>query len=408
MKFRTSAIFSNPFMREIDFSNYLTYHNLVFDHMFYHTENELSFLQNKEFVYVLMDYGKWTHTTDIFKYIKPKMLNKIRKGKCYFIFDASNEGYSPFFEFPFFDAVYHNCKEYNIDPKMVIYLSSNLKDEENIKRYCATKNTVPIHVFPFPAFENAVLPPIADVSTRPKQSQLKIIKNQVEEMYTGKFFSSLSRVNRPYRTMSTYFLTTSKIKDEGLVSHDVLSDGDLYALNHLVGPMGVTKEQTAEWQKCLPLTIDRSDFRTNWAVHTDYSDLYAQTVFHIVNETHVNNHQGTALFYSEKTFRPLMLCQPFLIWGQAGCNRQLETLGYQPLDEYFDLSFDNEIDPRKRYKMLLKTIEDTCDMLRSMTREEQIEWRFKYSETLMYNYNVLVESRYTKTKLYNFYKTLAE
>jgi len=155
----------------------------------------------------------------------------------------------------------------------------------------------------------------------------------------------------------------------------------------------------------LPLVVDHNDFNNNWAINTPYRHIHDQTLFQIVNETLVDDKKETSLFYSEKTFRPVAFFQPMLIWGQQGCNKHLKEVGYKTYEDWFDLDFDDEPNPKERYTKLLKVVEDTCKKLDSMTQEQKVDWRFKNKEVLIHNFKIMTESSFSNEKLIKFLET---
>ena len=81
-------------------------------------------------------------------------------------------------------------------------------------------------------------------------------------------------------------------------------------------------------------------------------------------------------------------------------------LGFKTYEQYFDLSFDDEPDDVLRYKKLLTSVKDTADYLQSLSRDKQIEWRFKESELLIYNREVFIRKENTMKQLEVFSKKL--
>ena len=394
-------------------NNYLQAHqNTIFTVLLHNTlstnAKKFSKIKNYTFVHGLLKYPQWMPDSDIFQFIDPQSLQLMQSKKSFFVFDASTEGFSPIHDFPFFSMLYFNCKKYNIDPKMIIYVSANLKDEENIKKYSKENNVEPMHVFSFLSFEQVLA--IDDKKRNTEiQKQFQEAKLNCEDKFVDKFFSSLSRVNRKYRTFGTFMLCQSEIESRGLISHDKIKiprdNIPLWMTYQEID--NYTEKQVMRWLKSLPRVIDQTDFKNNWAINTQYSHIHDSTLFQIVNETLVIDHQQTSLFYSEKTFRPVAHFQPFVIYGQQGCNHALKDLGYQLYNEWFDLSFDLEPDPIIRYKKMLAMLVDTCKMLESLSREDQINWRFKNQEILLHNFNTMIQSQYSKDKLVNFLETLS-
>lgn len=358
----------------------------------------IEFLRPYKFTHGLLLYPRWTPTTDIFQYLKPGLLEEIKNKKCFFVFDASTEGFSPIYEFPFFDILYFNCTKYNVDPSMIIYVSANLKDEKNIANYCLEKNLKQINVFSFLSFEKVVM----------RHTPIELCQKNCTETFTGKYLSSLSRVNRQFRTMATFLLCHSDIADKALISHNIFGQGtniDNWKIYHQLTEF--SNEQIKSWLESLPLIIDKSNFETNWALENNYRGIHDQTLFQIVNETLVNNSNNTSLFYSEKTFRPVAYYQPFVIFGQQHANKRLKDFGYKTYEKWFDLDFDSEPDAKSRYKKMLKSITDTSKYLDSLSVDQKIEWRFQDKEILEHNKKIMNASAYSRNKMFDFLKGLA-
>jgi hypothetical protein len=129
-------------------------------------------------------------------------------------------------------------------------------------------------------------------------------------------------------------------------------------------------------------------------------------VFSIVNETLISSYNNTSLFFSEKLLKPIINYQPMIIYGQPGINRKIQMLGFKTYEDYFDLSFDDEPNDVLRYKKLLESVESTVKHLRSVSRDEQIAWRFKELELLIYNREVFVRKENTIKQLEVFSKKL--
>lgn len=364
---------------------------------------DLKHLSKLQYIHGLLQYPKWTATSDIFQYLSKKMIGALRKRKLFFVFDSSTEGFSPTIDFPFFEMLYYNCEKYNIRPSQIIYVSSNLRDEENIKSYAAEHQKVPFRVFSFVSFEQVLTlddkhgKGIIDVKFNDAKTRNALCFKQ-------HYYSSLSRVNRQWRTYGTFMLWNSDVRDKGLISHNTYKKVDGV---HTLRSLEVPDEDGIKFLNSLPLIVDQRDFNNNWAINTEYQHIHDQTIFQIVNETLVEDHNNTTLFYSEKTFRPVAYFQPMLIWGQPGINKYLSKIGYKTYDDWFDLSFDDEPDHKLRYQKLLKVVEDTCNKLDNMTDEQKIEWRFKNEEVLKHNFETMTKSTYSKEKLNNFLKGLA-
>ncbi len=78
---------------------------------------------------------------------------------------------------------------------------------------------------------------------------------------------------------------------------------------------------------------------------------FSDSLFSVISETHIDS-----LFYTEKTFMPILNQRPFIIQGFVGMNHYLKGLGYELFEEVIDYSFDMEEDIETRTKMMVNEI----------------------------------------------------
>lgn len=392
-----NALFDNPFLSNQEITSFIVlFEEVIRENIHFHR------FRKSEYIHGLLKYPeRWQLNLDLFGFIKPELLQRLKNKEIFFIFDASTEGFSPLFETPFFEILYNNCQLHNVDPEQIIFVSSNLLDEQNIDRFCQQRNIKKkIKVFSFVGFEYSINHRHGYVSTE-IYLQNKIKK--VSSTFKDKYFSSLSRINRPHRTLGTFLLCQESISNKALISHDVISKENVkYLLQDY------NQKDVDHWISKLPLVVDRKDFNINWALDSDYSHIHDQTLFQIVNETEANNKFDSALFYSEKTFRPISELQPFIIYGQQHANKSLKSIGYKTYEDWFDYSWDSESNDIFRYKQMLDSVKDLCSRLDSMNREQQLEWRFKNSAVLVENYNTLFHKKFSKNKMFQFLSKLVK
>ena len=362
--------------------------------------NEFNFFKGNsriKFVHAMIKYPNWKNNVDLFKFLSATSLIHLKKNpRVFFLFDASTEGFDPF-EYYFFDNLYYNCKKYGISPRKIIFVSANLKDEENIISYNQLKNIKEsINVFSFLSFKKAIRDLYEDHIDFNSEKNLSFCIKKTKRFYK-KYFISLSRIIRPHRTMAQYLIYENNLSDYAILSHDKLTTRDIIGTcRHY----NLDQKNFTEWAKQLPLIADTEDFETNHALYLS-SDLHHSCLFHIANETHVDNFNNRSLFYSEKTFKPMIHLQPFLIFGQPFCNQKLQDYGFKIYDDYFDYSFDEELNTKERYLKIIKTIKKTITHLDSLNKFQQIDWRFKNQEKLLHNFNLVMDYNLEKEKFNN-------
>jgi len=103
---------------------------------------------------------------------------------------------------------------------------------------------------------------------------------------------------------------------------------------------------------CDDLSIE--DHNNHKIINTDF---YTNAYFNFVVETHFDNN---TCFLTEKTFKPILNLQPFIIIGNPGSLQLLKDLGYQTFSDVIRESYDEEIDHKDRMGSLLKISHDLC------------------------------------------------
>ncbi len=118
------------------------------------------------------------------------------------------------------------------------------------------------------------------------------------------------------------------------------------------------------------------------------SQMYKETFFSLVSET-LFGEDKDQLFITEKTFKPIAYRHPFMIVGSMGTLRHLRYLGYETFPEMFDESYDQEYDPKKRFSIILRNLENWYQL----TRDEKIQKYNSVREKLKHNFELFKNSR---------------
>lgn len=93
---------------------------------------------------------------------------------------------------------------------------------------------------------------------------------------------------------------------------------------------------------------------------SDYSDLWLQNHIQcsgkicLVNETHY--FMSDVLFVTEKTYKPIVFGQPFVVSGNAGTLALLHAQGYQTFHPYINETYDTITDPVERLKAVMTEV----------------------------------------------------
>lgn len=378
------------------------------DSGFIRTCHEINDTIDLTLIHGLQDYPDctWTSEVDLFETLDPDQLTRLQQHTdTFFVFNSELEGWN---DLIFIEVLYNNCKKYNIPASKVIFVSANMDIEQRVlyfnQKYRIQES---IKSFPFLSFKIAVGqgfiwdPTNFELVEKSDNELLQYHKNCVNDCYTDKYFLSLSRRTRTHRNLLHFIMSSSvTIEKRGKISQNVLDEQHISELTRLFPTHSIIG-----WNNTLPRIADTPDFQTNHANKLNKT-LQWSTLFQVVGETYGDLDNKSGMFFSEKTFKPVAVLQPFIIAGQHNCNKRLEEYGFKLYRNLFDYSFDSIQHTPTRYKAICKELIRVIRFLDTLSREEQIEWRFQESETLLHNYKLLCNFDTEINNILNFLKKL--
>ena len=100
-----------------------------------------------------------------------------------------------------------------------------------------------------------------------------------------------------------------------------------------------------------------------------YPESYFNSYFNIICESHENVRDEVTTFLTEKTFKPIMWYQPFIMVGQPYSIATLKKDGYDVFEDIIDHSYDTVSPLAKRIEMVQHEIIRLC----SISKEEWSE-----------------------------------
>ena len=88
-------------------------------------------------------------------------------------------------------------------------------------------------------------------------------------------------------------------------------------------------------------------------------------------------------YLDDKTYKPILTFQPFIIVGEYRSLDALRKCGFKTFDGWIDESYDMEGDYRKRLDLIINEINKLC----SMSITEIDEWYKSMDKILIHNFN---------------------
>ena len=126
-------------------------------------------------------------------------------------------------------------------------------------------------------------------------------------------------------------------------------------------------------------------------------DFYSNAYWNIVVETHFKQQ---TVFLTEKTFKPILNMQPFIIVGNTGSLKMLKQLGYQTFSDIIDERYDDITNDIDRMRELITV----CFSIANRTNKEHINMQAMIKETLEYNQQHFIKPK--TQRINNYLKKL--
>lgn len=132
-------------------------------------------------------------------------------------------------------------------------------------------------------------------------------------------------------------------------------------------------------------TYDETDLENNKAANLNV-DAHNKSFVNVVTES---SYDDNFIFFTEKTFKPIYCAQPFILIGNPYSLKKLRELGFRTFSQWWDESYDEEIDFTKRFEKIIRVMEDisTWSLDKCLNVTKQME------EIFIHNFDVLIDKR---------------
>jgi hypothetical protein len=199
-------------------------------------------------------------------------------------------------------------------------------------------------------------------------------------------------------------MSNEKFKDKfitSLAGNQTINNKELYYNNinfHLNEDYKYSKNKILNFYKIYDSTkhsvYDESDLENNKANSLNYN-AHKNSFINIVTES---MHHSTSIFFSEKIYKPIYACQPFILFGNPYSLKKLKEMGFKTFDKWWDESYDDEVDLTKRFEKIVMIMEEisTWDTIKCFEITQEM------MPILEHNFNIMLD----KKDVLNLYKFL--
>lgn len=325
-------------------------------------------------------WAGWDHNPygnpNLFDLIPPQVLEDCRNDKALLVIDNLNEGFQSDDLYAFWHS---SCSKHSLDPNNIVFLTSNLLDEEGYLEWAAANHVNRlIHVIAFCHLQYQQISCLKHDYRDITWEDHAVVKSTNGRSI--KLFNCLNRVRRPHREFLMLRFIEADLHKHGLISHDRLE-------HHNWIDYGVDPEVIKHAENILPLVIDDSDFGNNKAMQMT-PDIYLRSWVSVITETHAFDDRHS-LFISEKPWKPVCALQPFMVLGHRNTLEAIRNMGYKTFSGLIDESYDD-----------LPFIERTTAIINNLRRISVIRdkwgWLQECREILEHNKKVFVNQEIFK------------
>lgn len=330
----------------------------------------------------------------VFEYLNSKYIKDMQDKKALLMLDQSVEGYHSEW---LWDWFHNKCKQYNVDPACIIYLTGDQSSADSYEQWCN---------------ENA---PSSKLKVIPSTSLGMYVHKQFRRDFTDIKFNELLEYKRDehnniylfdcinMRPRQQRILNLLHLFNAGLLKYGNITMGKNEEWN-MTPSMEYLKKYKLPNDIMLKIAIAgafRNIPEPSSAIHDTvvhyYNfverilyDTYKNSWVSIVAETSYFEHEH-ATFISEKTFKPLGAMQPFIIVGTKGTLKYLKKLGYKTFHPYIDESYD-ELSDSERFIAISNAVK------KIQAIEDKTQWYESMRDIVEHNYNLFASTDTRKSQ----------
>ncbi len=200
------------------------------------------------------------------------------------------------------------------------------------------------------------------------------------EQERSKKFTALVRTHKEWRAYTMARLWSKGLHEQGYFSYNnqITVEEDVNPID--TSNLGSLKHHTEFFLKLAPFHCDlltpdeHVDMKYTVGLH--HSDAY----FNFVIESELTG----PVRLTEKVFKAIKNCQPFVIAGACGSIKQLREMGYRTFDTVIDHSYDTIEDPTERW-------EAVCTEMCRIAKSKKIHTMYtNCKDDLIHNQNLFL------------------
>jgi len=290
--------------------------------------------------------------------------------------------------------IHEYFKRNNLPNSQVIYLTCCLNGNELYKKYCDNIGEEPQLRLDY-MIENYWINSNLANNFLNDNSYITSVKNKTFLMFNRRW------AHHPHRTLFLYNIFKRNLFEDFYISFnktdvdhnsnysETVSTHHFYNF-YFKNTNDLNHEILNQVEQRLPLILDTHDLVTSNLMFDRFDatkNLYDTSLFHVVSETYFNT---DIIHLTEKTYKPILYRQPFIMLGPPHILRYLKTLGFKTFSEIFDESYDETTDHTERFYKIL----DLVESISKLSYSEKLLLVEKCRDVVEYNFNLLIDFKH--------------
>ena len=333
----------------------------------------VALLKTEKFVYVLtFKYLARSLEAPIpFNYITDEVKHAINIGQCLLVMHDATESYH--YTTQFYSSLIQTLNKISITNfTNILIITGNMAN---------TLHPAELKVLNWQMFETSM-------RLVNEHKEIKPL-NKFFDINSVKKFLCLNRINREIRFYFMYQMYTNQLLNDfraSLNKVNTIEEIESHTSNYFINKIK-NNDDFPKMLQSLPWLVDIDNFNNNhWNTVSD--NFSTNNIIFIVTETIFSDFNH--LFLTEKTFKPIALCMPFIILGSPKILKHLQSLGYKTFNHIWDESYDDELNMGERMNKIVDLVKD---LSKKYTTSELVDIITANNHILEYNYNLLMSRR---------------
>ena len=300
------------------------------------------------------------------------------------------------------ESIHRYFKKHDLPSSQVIYFTCCLNGNELYVNYCNSINDSPRCTIEY-GFENL--------------SINSTLANNMEDIpYVPKIrkktFLTFNRRwhNHPHRTLLLYHIYKMNMIDDFYISfnktdvdhpHTIYSDRIKNHYAHFFtrdNMPSIDLDMVMMLEDALPYYLDTNDLVTTNLMFDKFDttkQFYDDSFINIISETYFYTNTNDILHLTEKTFKPILYKQPFIMVGPPNMLRKIRELGFKTFNSVWDESYDETLNHTDRFFKII----ELCDKIRKWPNIKKVMAMKQCKYIIDYNFNLLKDFNKSKKSL---------